>query len=65
MHGRGNNMRGLTYATVMRELNAIPAVIAAPPGLLSTLDLPLVTGPVRGGHWTGTLPATADALVRR
>ena len=24
MHGSGNNMRGLTYATVMRELNAIP-----------------------------------------
>lgn len=58
MHGRGDNMRGLTYATVMRELNAIPAVIAAPPGLLSTLDLPLVTGPVRGGHWTGTLAPT-------
>ena len=58
MHGRGNNMRGLTYATVMRELNAIPAVIAAPPGLLSTLDLPLVTGPVRGGTWRGVLPAT-------
>ena len=31
MHGRGNNLRGLTYATVMREINAIPAVIAAPP----------------------------------
>lgn len=60
MHGRGNNMRGLTYATVMRELNAIPAVVAAPPGLLSTLDLPLVTGPVRGGRWTGMLPRTAD-----
>ncbi|MDA4085010.1 2,4-diaminopentanoate dehydrogenase [Mycolicibacterium hassiacum DSM 44199] len=58
MHGRGSNMRGLTYATVMRELNAIPAVIAAPPGVLSTLDLPLVTGPVRGGKWTGTLPPT-------
>lgn len=59
MHGRGNNMRGLTYATVMRELNAIPAVMAAPSGLLSTLDLPLVTGPVRGGTWRGVLPATA------
>lgn len=59
MHGRGDNMRGLTYATVMRELNAIPAVMAAPPGLLSTLDLPLVTGPVRGGTWRGTLPTAA------
>lgn len=57
MHGRGSNLRGLTYATVMRELNAIPAVIAAPPGLLSTLDLPLVTGPMRGGRWRGVLPA--------
>ncbi|MBX7453909.1 dihydrodipicolinate reductase [Mycolicibacterium sp. 3033] len=55
MHGRGNNLRGLTYATVMRELNAIPAVIAAPPGLLSTLDLPVVTGYMRGGTWTGTM----------
>ena len=54
MHGRGSNMRGLTFATVMRELNAIPAVVAAPPGVLSTLDLPLVTGPMRGATtWTG------------
>ena len=56
MHGRGNNMRGLTYATVMRELNAIPAVMAAPAGLLSTLDLPMVTGPVRGGTWRACCP---------
>lgn len=55
MHGRGSNLRGLTYATVMREINAIPAVIAAPPGLLSTLDLPIVTGPMRGGRWRGVL----------
>lgn len=59
MHGRGSNLRGLTYATVMRELNAIPAVIAAPPGLLSSLDLPLVTGPMRGGRWRGVLPTRA------
>jgi 2,4-diaminopentanoate dehydrogenase len=50
---------------VMREINAIPAVIAAPPGLLSTLDLPLVTGPVRGGHWTGTLPTTENGRRTR
>jgi 4-hydroxy-tetrahydrodipicolinate reductase len=28
----------------MRLVNAIPAVVAAHPGLLSTLDLPLVAG---------------------
>jgi hypothetical protein len=28
-------------ATAMRIVNAIPAVCAAPPGLLSSLDLPL------------------------
>jgi len=60
MHGRGSNMRGLTYATVMRELNAIPAVIAAPPGLLSTLDLPLVVGPVRGARWRGVMSSAAE-----
>lgn len=57
IQGRGSTLRGLTYATVMRELNAIPAVIAAPPGVLSSLDLPLVTGPVRGGRWRGVLPS--------
>jgi len=61
MHGRGYNLRGLTYATVMREINAIPAVIAAPPGLLSTLDLPVITGPMRGGRWQGVLPRTERA----
>jgi 2,4-diaminopentanoate dehydrogenase len=38
-----HNAAGLTV-TAMRLLNAIPAVCDAPPGLLSTLDLPLVTG---------------------
>jgi 4-hydroxy-tetrahydrodipicolinate reductase len=28
----------------MRVVNAIPAVVAAPPGIVTTLDLPLVTG---------------------
>jgi hypothetical protein len=55
IHGRGNNLRGLTFATVMRELNAIPAVVAADPGVLSTLDLPLVTGPIAGGDWAGVV----------
>jgi 4-hydroxy-tetrahydrodipicolinate reductase len=37
------NTAGLV-ATAMRVLNAVPAVCQAPPGVLSTLDLPLVTG---------------------
>lgn len=28
----------------MRLVNAVPAVVAAPAGLLTALDLPLVTG---------------------
>lgn len=56
MHGRGDKLRGLTYATVMRELNAIPAVVAAPPGVLSFLDLPLITGRMEGARWTGMAP---------
>ena len=28
----------------MRLVNGVPAVVAAPPGLLSALDLPLLTG---------------------
>jgi 2,4-diaminopentanoate dehydrogenase len=38
-----HNTGGLT-ATAMRCLNAIPAVCEAEPGLLSVLDLPLITG---------------------
>ena len=40
----GDHNTGGLLVTAMRVLNAIPAVCAAPPGLLSTLDLPLVTG---------------------
>jgi len=40
----GDHNTGNLVATAMRILNAIPAVCAAPPGLLSALDLPLVTG---------------------
>lgn len=36
--------RGGCLATGMRALNAIPAVCAAPPGLLSTLDVPFTPG---------------------
>ncbi|SFQ35474.1 4-hydroxy-tetrahydrodipicolinate reductase [Amycolatopsis arida] len=38
-----HNTAGLK-ATAMRLVNAIPAVVQAPPGLLTGLDLPLVTG---------------------
>jgi 4-hydroxy-tetrahydrodipicolinate reductase len=38
-----HNTAGLK-ATAMRLVNAIPAVIEAPPGLLTALDLPPVTG---------------------
>ena len=41
-HG-DHNHAGLV-ATAMRIVNAIPAVVAAAPGLRTTLDLPLVTG---------------------
>lgn len=44
-----NNTAGIT-ATAARIINAIPAVVAAAPGLVSTLDLPHtpVNGPVVG-----------------
>jgi 2,4-diaminopentanoate dehydrogenase len=38
-----HNTAGLK-ATAMRLVNAVPAVVAAPPGLLTASDLPLVTG---------------------
>jgi 2,4-diaminopentanoate dehydrogenase len=38
-----HNTAGLK-ATAMRLVNAVPAVVAAPPGLVTALDLPLVTG---------------------
>ncbi|HZQ84688.1 MAG TPA: hypothetical protein VFA83_07610 [Acidimicrobiales bacterium] len=40
----GDHNTGGVLATATRVLNAIPAVVAAQPGLLSVLDLPLVTG---------------------
>ena len=40
----GDHNTGALVATALRILNAIPAVCAAKPGLLSALDLPLVTG---------------------
>jgi 4-hydroxy-tetrahydrodipicolinate reductase len=38
-----HNTAGLK-ATAMRLVNAVPAVIAAAPGLVTALDLPMVTG---------------------
>ena len=38
-----HNTAGLK-ATAMRLVNTIPAVVQAPPGLLTTLDLPLIPG---------------------
>ena len=38
-----HNTAGLK-ATAMRLVNAVPAVIAADPGLITALDLPLITG---------------------
>lgn len=40
----GDHNAGGLLATAMRCLNAVPAVCAAPPGLLTPFDLPLVTG---------------------
>lgn len=40
----GDHAVGGVVVTATRLVNAIPAVCAAPPGLLSALDLPLVTG---------------------
>ncbi|WP_199254139.1 NAD(P)H-dependent amine dehydrogenase family protein [Mycolicibacterium mengxianglii] len=41
--GGDHNRAGLV-ATAMRVVNAVPAVVAAPPGIRSSLDIPLVTG---------------------
>lgn len=49
-----HNTAGLK-ATAMRLVNAVPAVVAAPPGLLTAADLPLITrrGPVSGSGAPG------------
>jgi len=40
----GDHNTGGVLATAMRIVNAIPAVVAAPAGMLSTLDLPIIPG---------------------
>ena len=46
----GDGNAGGCLATGMRAVNAIPAVVAAAPGILSTLDLPLIAGAGGMGH---------------
>ena len=48
---KGDHNHAGLVATAMRVVNAIPAVVAAPAGIRTTLDLPLVTG--RGLYSTG------------
>lgn len=54
--GEGN--AGGCLATGMRAFNAIPAVCAAAPGILSTLELPLIPG--RGGMRARSLPRSPN-----
>jgi len=42
---RGDHNFGTLLATAMRVVNAVPAVVSAPPGLVTALDLPLITAP--------------------
>ena len=53
---RGDHNHAGLVATAMRVVNAIPAVVAAPPGIRTTLDLPLVTG---RGFYARLIPARA------
>jgi len=52
-HGENgdHNVSGM-IVTAQRLINAVPAVVAAKPGLVSPIDLPLVTG--RGLVSTGS-----------
>jgi hypothetical protein len=45
----GNNLAGGFGITAMRAVNAIPAVLAAAPGVKSVFDLPVITGRGRVG----------------
>lgn len=53
----GRQARPALFGTAMYMVNAVPAVTAAPPGLVSALDLPFVRGAALGGgpisdNWT-------------
>jgi hypothetical protein len=41
---KGDHNHAAIAGAAGRIVNAIPAVVAAPPGIRTTLDLPLVTG---------------------
>jgi hypothetical protein len=41
---KGDHNHAGLVATAARIVNAIPAVVAAPAGIVTTLDLPLITG---------------------
>jgi hypothetical protein len=41
---KGDHNHAAIVGAAGRIVNAIPAVVAAPPGIRTTLDLPLVTG---------------------
>jgi len=41
---RGDHNHAAIVAAAGRIVNAIPAVVAAPPGIRTTLDLPFITG---------------------
>ena len=41
---KGDHNHAALVGTAMRIVNAIPAVVAAPPGIRTALDLPLITG---------------------
>ena len=66
--GDGDHNTAGLEATAMRLVNAVPAVVQAPPGLLTALDLPLVTGrglvPLLGNGNAGT-PRRADTSTVR
>jgi hypothetical protein len=53
---KGDHNHAAIVGAAGRIVNAIPAVIAAPPGIRSTLDLPLVTG--KGLYVPNTLVAS-------
>ena len=53
---KGDHNHAAIAGAAGRVVNAIPAVIAAPPGIRTTLDLPLVTG--KGLYAPSALVAT-------
>jgi 2,4-diaminopentanoate dehydrogenase len=41
---KGDHNHAAIVGAAGRIVNAIPAVVAAPPGIRTTMDLPLITG---------------------